>query len=288
MEPLIFKNTGGGVFEFPFEARRVGDFTKEETLIISDWDDTLNISNMLVGEYARYASMLEECPEIPKELQPIFDVVAKATKEFLTEAQKYGRVIIVTNASEGWVQISCKRFMPSIYDLVTSFTIISARECYEEYTPSPHLWKQYAFRDILLTQFLKTPDIRKNIISVGDGTAEQYAIRSLRASCYGKTNIDLITIKSIRIIGMVKEGVMARQLKFITDSLDKIVQYSLPIDVELEFDKFALFRNIPRISREFHLEPFAVPGSVEGKKEEELCDMGMELLCECKRCNNGW
>ena len=287
MEPLIFKNTGGGVFEFPFEGRRVGDFTKEETLIISDWDDTLNITNMLVGEYAKYASMLGECPEIPKELQPIFDVVAKATKEFLTEAQKYGRVIIVTNASEGWVQISCKRFMPSIYDLVTSFTIISARECYEEYTPSPHLWKQYAFRDILLTQFLKTPHIRKNIISVGDGTAEQYAIRSLRASCYGKTNIDLITIKSIRIIGMVKEGVMARQLKFITDSLDKIVQYSLPIDLELEFDKFALFRSIPRISREFHLEPFAVPGSVEGKIEEELCDMGLELLCECKRCNKG-
>ena len=288
MEPLIFKNTGGGVFEFPFEGGQVGGFTKEETLIISDWDDTLNITNMLVGEYANYANMLEECPEIPKEEQAIFDVVAKATKEFLTEAQKYGRVLIVTNASEGWVQISCKRFMPSIYDLVTSFTIISARECYEQYTPSPHLWKQYAFRDILLMQFLKTPDIRKNIISVGDGTAEQYAIRSLRVSCYGKTNIDLITTKSIRIIGMVKEVVMARQLKFITDSLKNIVQYSLPIDVDVGFDTFALFRNIPRISRDFHLEPFTAPGPVEGKKEEELCDMGMELLCECKRCHRVW
>jgi hypothetical protein len=290
MDPLIFKNAGG-VFEFPFKKEKHGAFTKEETVIISDWDDTLNITHILAGEYARYANMLEECPEIPKELQATCDIVANATKAFLTEAQKYGRVIIVTNASEGWVQISCQRLMPSIYNLVTSFTIISARECYEEYTSSPHMWKQYAFRDILLMQFLKTPDIRKNIISIGDGTAEQYAIRTLRTSSYGKTDIDLITTKSIRIMGMVKEDVMARQLKFVTDSLDKLVHYSLPIDVDVDFDRLALIRNIPRISREFHLEPFT--GSVpvkegglilEEKKEEELCDMGMELLCECKRC----
>ena len=91
MEPLIFKNADG-VFEFSFQEGRRGDFTKEETLIISDWDDTLNISHILVGENARYSNMVEECPEIPKDLQVVFDVVAKATEEFLTEAKKYGLV----------------------------------------------------------------------------------------------------------------------------------------------------------------------------------------------------
>ena len=293
MEPLIFKNADG-VFEFSFQEGRRGDFTKEETLIISDWDDTLNISHILVGEYARYANMLEECPEIPKELQVSFDVVAKATKEFLTEAEKYGKVIIVTNASEGWVEVSCKRFMPSIYALVTSFTIISARDYYEAHSPSPHVWKQLAFRDILLTHFLKTPAIRKNIISIGDGTAEQYAMRSLRASCFDKTNANLITTKTIRVMGLMKEGIMAKQLKLVTDSLNKIVNYSLPIDIDVGFDIFVSFKSIPRISTEFRLEPFDATSmkgriAVEEKKEEEpLCELGMEIFCECKKCGNKW
>ena len=294
MEPLIFKNADG-VFEFSFQEGRRGDFTKEETLIISDWDDTLNITHILVGEYARYSSIIEECPEIPKELQLIFDVVANAVKEFLTEAEKYGRVLIVTNACEGWVELCCKRFMPSIYQLVTSFTIISARDYYEAQSPSPHVWKQMAFRDILLTHFLKTPNIRKNIISIGDGTAEQYAMRSLRGSCFDKTNINLITTKTIRIMGMVKEGIMASQLKLLTDSLEKIVLYSLPIDIDIGFDIFVPIKSMPRISTEFRLAPFEYTTSikggldVEGKKEEEpLCELGMEIFCECKKCGNKW
>jgi hypothetical protein len=294
MEPLIFKNADG-VFEFSFQQGRRGAFTKEETLIISDWDDTLTITHILVGEYARYASMIEECPEIPKELQAIFDILANAVKGFLTEAQKYGRVLIVTNASEGWVEVCCKRFMPSILSLVTSFTIISARDYYEAESPYPHIWKQYAFRDILLTHFLKTPNIRKNIISVGDGTAEQHAMRSLKASCFEKTNINLITTKTIRIMGMVKEAIMERQLKFITDSFDNIVNYTLPIDVDVGFDIFVPFKSMPRISTDFRLAPFEYTTSikggldVEGKKEEEpLCELGMEIFCECKKCGNKW
>ncbi|NBO56356.1 MAG: hypothetical protein EBU84_17585 [Actinobacteria bacterium] len=284
MEPLAFKNAGG-VFEFLFEESRRGHFTTEETVIISDWDDTLNISHALSGKYAAFSVIAEECPEIPKELQDMFDIVANATKEFLTEAVKYGRVLIVTNASEGWVQLCCKRFMPSIYDLVTSFTIISAREYYESQTSSPHKWKQYVFRDIVLGHFSRTSNKRKNIISIGDGTAEQYAMRSLRASCYEATNINLITTKTIRLMGLVNAETMARQLKHVTDSLDKIVHYDLSIDIDVGFDVFASFKSMPRISTEFR---FVDPADVkkEEDEEEKLCEMGLEILCECKKCRH--
>jgi hypothetical protein len=282
MEPLTFKNAGG-FFEFSFEEEHRDTFTKEETLIISDWDDTLNISHALSGKYAAFSVMAEECPEIPKELQDMFDIVAKATKEFLTEAVKYGRVLIVTNASAGWVQDCCKRFMPSIYALVTSFTIISARDYYESETSCPHKWKQYVFRDIVLAHYSKTTGMRKNIISIGDGTAEQYAMRSLRASCYPETNINLITTKAIRLMGLVNAEIMARQLTHVRDYLDKIVHYKLPIDVDVGFDIFTRFNSMPRISTEFRLvDPADV--KKEEDEEEKLCEMGLELLCECEKC----
>ena len=282
MEPLTFKNAGS-IFKFSFQESGRENFTTEETIIISDWDDTLNISHVLSGKYAAFSIISEESPQIPKDLQDIFDIVAKAAKEFLTEAVKYGRVLIVTNASEGWVELSCKRFMPSIYALFTSFTIISAREYYETQTSSPHKWKQYVFRDIVLGHFSRTSDKQKNVISIGDGTAEQYAMRSLRASCYEATNINLITTKTIRLMGMVNAEIMARQLKYVIDSLDKIVHYKLSIDVDVCFDIFTRFSSMPRISNEFRLvDPVDV--KKEEDHEEKLCEMGIDILCECKKC----
>ena len=92
-------------------------------------------------------------------------------------------------------------------------------------------------------------------------------------------------ILTIRLMGLMKAEVMARQLKHVTNSLDKIVHYELPIDIDVGFDVFASFRPMPRISTEFR---FVDPSDVKKEEddEEKLCEMGMEILCECKKCQN--
>jgi len=57
-----------------------------------------------------------------------------------------GRVYIITNACEGWVEFSCKRFLPAVLPVLSKITIISARARYEKIYPKEvPKWKLYAF-----------------------------------------------------------------------------------------------------------------------------------------------
>ena len=46
-------------------------------------------------------------------------------------AVKYGKVYIITNAAEGWVEFSAAKFMPDVLPVLDKVTIISARTKYE-------------------------------------------------------------------------------------------------------------------------------------------------------------
>ena len=61
----------------------------------------------------------------------------------LKTAKRLGKTYIITNAAEGWVEMSAKRFLPKILkELDSDVTIISARTRYEKAFPSNHFeWK---------------------------------------------------------------------------------------------------------------------------------------------------
>ena len=63
--------------------------------------------------------------------------------DLLVKAKQFGRVYIVTNAAEGWVQLSAHRFLPKVYQtLLNDVTIISARTKYEKLYPRNYQkWK---------------------------------------------------------------------------------------------------------------------------------------------------
>jgi len=51
-------------------------------------------------------------------------------------AKNNGLVLIITNAAEGWVEISAVRFLPKTYELLkTGIEIISARSKFEGQFP---------------------------------------------------------------------------------------------------------------------------------------------------------
>ena len=73
---------------------------------------------------------------MPSELKKRLDVLDKTASELLSKTKESGRVYIVTNAAEGWCEISAVRFLPKVYEeLQSDITIISARTKYEKLYP---------------------------------------------------------------------------------------------------------------------------------------------------------
>lgn len=61
-------------------------------------------------------------------------------------AVKYGRVYIITNAQEGWVEFSCQKFMPEVLPVLDKVKIISARAKYGQQFPHDiPKWKLHTF-----------------------------------------------------------------------------------------------------------------------------------------------
>eukprot|EP00927_Polykrikos_kofoidii_P023033 TRINITY_DN21330_c0_g1_i1.p1 TRINITY_DN21330_c0_g1~~TRINITY_DN21330_c0_g1_i1.p1 ORF type:complete len:348 (+),score=50.99 TRINITY_DN21330_c0_g1_i1:30-1046(+) len=101
----------------------------EQTIILLDWDDTLCPSNWIrTGrphlDYFKPAPRDERFQRPLRELQ-------KHVAATLNLALKLGKVVIVTNAMDPWVELSCKNFLPELTSIVKTIPVIYARSVYE-------------------------------------------------------------------------------------------------------------------------------------------------------------
>lgn len=78
-------------------------------------------------------------PPLAKKLAELDEVAVN----LIRQSKKYGKVYIVTNAAQGWVELSAHRFLPRVLEELTSeITIISARAHYEKLYPRNYQkWK---------------------------------------------------------------------------------------------------------------------------------------------------
>lgn len=69
-----------------------------------------------------------------------------AAFSILSECLKYGDVYIITNAAEGWVEFSARKYMPKLLKILPKVTVMSARAISEDEHPDEvHQWKMKAF-----------------------------------------------------------------------------------------------------------------------------------------------
>lgn len=78
---------------------------------------------------------------------------------------------IITNAAEGWVQMSARRFLPRVYqEIKHDITIISARTKFEKLYPQDYQeWKIKAF---LEAKEILDSDAITNLVAIGDNNIE--------------------------------------------------------------------------------------------------------------------
>ena len=115
---------------------------EKENVIIFDWDDTLLASSFLASKGYKLDSTMERTPEIDAQLKHLESSVVA----LLTMAIQFGRVHIITNAENGWVQLSAQKFIPGVLPLLgTKVKVVSARSSYESMFPvspqAPQKWK---------------------------------------------------------------------------------------------------------------------------------------------------
>jgi hypothetical protein len=172
-----------------------------DTLIIFDWDDTL----------------FPSCMEKPLDDGDALDTISTSVIRVLTEAQKYGTVMIITNAEKGWVEESCRRYMPRCVSILETIVVLSARTTYEWiFEDSPYTWKAFAFQ-IASINF-------SQVLSIGDRDMERYATLKLDPA---------IRAKSIKLEEFPTTDTIIQQLDKLTLLLSDILAHEGDIDIRL-------------------------------------------------------
>lgn len=149
-------------------------FFVEDTVLIFDWDDTVLPSTWI----SEQGLSLSDASVATEEQQAKLNMMAERAAETLSVAMQHGKVILVTNAERGWIELSCQKFMPSLYPSLKDVKILSARSTYEiKGWNSPFEWKYLAFENEICGFYESfTADRRKNVISFGDSVHEREAV----------------------------------------------------------------------------------------------------------------
>ena len=199
------------------------------TTIFFDWDDTC-----LTTSWLENMGFKAHCLSGPleKRFAELGDKLYSIVYPLLFQALSFGRVVIVTNGAEGWIQQSCAIFMPQLLPLISSssITLISAKARYSHMYTSPMVWKRLTFRDTLDADNRKVGSVR-NLISIGDGIAEYYALHSLKTYPCVITDNPSNILKSIKLVNQPTPSTLSSQLSLLQEVLSTIVHHPNSIDI---------------------------------------------------------
>ena len=87
---------------------------------------------------------------------------------------KFAKVLIITNAKEGWIEYSSYYLLPRVHQLIETYVpIVSAQaEFGEKFPQEPGLWKEQAFQQMWEIEGLIERNCVLNFIVIGDSDFE--------------------------------------------------------------------------------------------------------------------
>lgn len=190
-----------------------------QTWIIFDWDDTLLCTTFLNPTGGG-------CFDLPLNVKVQLKKLEKAAFNILNECLKHGDVYIITNAAEGWVEFSTRKYLPRILKVLDRITVISARACCEEEFPDEvHQWKMKAF---LKTQEKMEKGAITNLVALGDSQFEMDAVKNLAAQ------FPRALIKTVKFREIPTPDELVKQINLVSMKLDQIWTSAKNLTIRLE------------------------------------------------------
>lgn len=205
-----------------------GPFSKSETCIVFDWDDTLFPSSFVDRKRLIHARQLDD---LPSELQRGFSELERNITRLITAASEYGTVLIITNAQTGWVELTTSKFMPGLLSVLTkSVRIVSARSSFERFFPGdPLCWKAAAFAHEL-HQLQKTVGVSlRNVMSFGDSIEERTAVKIAAGQLRSRA-------KSVKFLDAPSPRQLHQQIEVVANCLEWIWRHNGDLDVVLTLE----------------------------------------------------
>lgn len=140
-------------------------------VVVLDWDDTLFPTTYLTSLGFQPFSKFMLSREVFSEIM----AVQQSAMRVLKAARDLGTVYIVTNSTNGWVDICCKTIYRRLAPLLEGVKVISARSEYELFYPNDEvMWKQMAIRDCI-RDCTRNGNTIKELISMGDSELDRLA-----------------------------------------------------------------------------------------------------------------
>ena len=197
---------------------------QHNSIIIFDWDDTLLPTSFLTP-----GGIFDENIKLSQSDTEKLSKLEQAVAKLLNEAVEKGKVYIITNAGNGWVEYSANRFYPTIMPILEKIKIISARGQYEKVFPgNSRQWKIEAFLNL---QKNLNISLVTNIICLGDSLFEMEAGRIL-ASKFTEA-----FIKTIKFREAPKLDELLKQLKLVCVQFPSIYSSIKNLTIRVERKK---------------------------------------------------
>lgn len=177
-------------------------------LFIYDWDDTLFPTTWLYDEAFQSPITFEQ--------HEWFNVCATHIRGILTISIIYGRVLIVTNASPGWISYCVERFIPTCKHIIERCDIHYAWNAHE---PDYTLWKKH-----YLISYVESTLPIKCVLGVGDRSHDREAVRlAFSGKCI---------VKTIKLMDEPPVLQVVMQLKMLIDEFGAIMNAGF-LDLEM-------------------------------------------------------
>ncbi|TMW62270.1 hypothetical protein Poli38472_009763 [Pythium oligandrum] len=208
---------------------------REDAIIFFDWDDTL-LASSAIAKAGLCPKYINEKPEIPDDIQVELSELEDVVVQVLEKATTLGRVVIVTAAESGWVELSASLFMPRVLPMLnTHIKVISARSTYEYLYPDcPRRWKIEAFNNEVFPiweTFEDEDSIPRHIISLGDGPTEREALINIKMQatdrCHGK---------SMKFITYPKISELRLEVELILANLEHLCTHEGDLDLQITWE----------------------------------------------------
>ena len=209
------------------------NLSRNRTLIILDWDDTLFPTTWVTTNDIN----IRNINNTQNSISSYFKQVDIELEKLLRLLLKCGHVAIITNAMLNWINIS-SNILPKTSKILANgddefdIEVISARGSYQSVSKDPMDWKKLAFEEIL-----KNNKFRKvnNIISIGDAEYEYKALINLYEDCKNPKNYKLL--KSVKFVKYPTNHVLLDQIRVMQDAAVKVCTRKTHLDLRFELQQ---------------------------------------------------